>query len=421
MTWVIRLEGVGKTYRTYAHARDRFWEILSGRPRYRKTVALHPLDLSIEHGEVVGIIGMNGAGKSTLLKLIAGTLPPDLGVIEVSGPVCALLELGAGFHPEMSGRDNIYLGAAVAGMSAARIKAQVDEIIDFAGLRKSIDQPVKTYSSGMMMRLAFSVATAVDPDLLILDETLSVGDGAFARKSFQRIMQFKEAGKTILFCSHSMYQIQAICSRAIWIDQGELKMDGDPGAVVAAYNDHLGLFEQASMTENNDGEEKSTPVSESAGNGAARSGVHSGVVARLLKVMVRAGNFSGTKLQLTSGCVDLSVRVSFQSDPLLKPPSVGITITASSGVPVTSAGTHVDGMEVDRVEDGRGEVELIFPGLPLLRGNYWVNVFLLCDQGLQVYDKAQLVSELEVTQKTLEMGVVTLPHHWSGVVPTDRS
>jgi lipopolysaccharide transport system ATP-binding protein len=420
MNPAIRLAGVGKTYRTYAHARDRFWEMLTGRPRYRETVALHPLDLRIDHGEVVGIIGMNGAGKSTLLKLIAGTVPPDQGDVEVSGPVCALLELGAGFHPEMSGRDNIFLGAAVAGLSASRIKTQVDEIIDFAGLRKSIDQPVKTYSSGMMMRLAFSVATAVDPDLLILDETLSVGDGAFARKSFQRIMQFKEAGKTILFCSHSMYQIQAICSRAIWIDQGELKMDGNPGAVVAAYNDYLGLFEQAAIT-GVDGEAKASPLSESPGDGVAESGVKSSVGARLLKVMVRAGEFSGIKLPLTSGCVDLAVAVSFQSDPALKPPSVGVTITASSGVPVTSAGTHVDGMTVKRGEDGRGEVELQFPKLPLLQGSYWVNVFLLCDRGLQLYDKAQLVSELEVSQKTLEMGVVTLPHQWSGVVPAGQS
>jgi lipopolysaccharide transport system ATP-binding protein len=415
MNPVICLEGVGKTYRTYAHARDRFWELLTSRPRYRETVALQALDLRVDPGEVVGIIGMNGAGKSTLLKLIAGTLPPDQGDIRVAGPVCALLELGAGFHPDMSGRDNIFLGAAVAGMPAARIKAQVDEIIEFAGLRKSIDQPVKTYSSGMMMRLAFSVATAVDPDLLILDETLSVGDGAFARKSFQRIMQFKEAGKTILFCSHSMYQIQAICSRAIWIDQGEMRMDGDPGPVVAAYNDYLGLYEQATMAD------AKANVAAAPAGAAADSAVQPVVSARLLKVSVRAGAFSGLKLPLTSGTVDVSVGVSFQSDPALKPPSVGVTITASSGVPVTSAGTHVDGMRVERCSDGRGEVELTFPRLPLLQGSYWVNVFLLCDRGLQLYDKAQLVSELEVTQNTLEMGVVTLPHHWSGVGPADQS
>lgn len=417
MNPAIRLAGVGKTYRTYAHARDRFWEMLTGRPRYRETVALHPLDLCVDHGEVVGIIGMNGAGKSTLLKLIAGTLPSDQGDIEVSGPVCALLELGAGFHPEMTGRDNIFMGAAVAGLSSSHIKARLDEIIDFAGLRKSIDQPVKTYSSGMLMRLAFSVATAVDPELLILDETLSVGDGAFARKSFQRIMEFKEKGKTILFCSHSMYQIQAICSRAIWIDQGAVKIDGDPGAVVAAYNDYLGLYEQGTI-----GGAGATAVDLGvAVDAVTQSGGQPGVGARLLKVSVRAGDFSGIRLPLISGDADLSVEVSFQSDPALKPPSVGVTITAASGVPVTSAGTHVDGMIVDRGEEGRGHVVLTFPELPLLQGSYWVNVFLLCDRGLQLYDKAQLVSELEVTQKTLVMGVVTLPHQWSGVVPAGQS
>lgn len=223
----IELEKVSKGYYPSSSPLSRVMDAIMGRTADMSLV-LKPFSLNIQHGEIVGLIGVNGAGKSTLLKLIAQTTLPTTGVVSVKGSVCALLELGAGFHPDMTGRENIFLGGAVAGMSTAEIQDRFDEIVQFAGLDAVIDRPVKTYSSGMMMRLAFSLATSVDPDILILDETLSVGDGHFAKKSFDRIMGFKEAGKTILFCSHSMYQVQAICSRVIWMDEGVVRMDGSP-------------------------------------------------------------------------------------------------------------------------------------------------------------------------------------------------
>lgn len=396
----IILKQVSKAYHVYRNAQDRFLELLTQKPRHQESVALHPLDLSIDAGEVVGVVGVNGAGKSTLLKLIAGTLRPSSGTVQLQGHVCALLELGSGFHHEMSGRDNIFLGGAIAGLSTARIETVLEEIIDFSGLREAIDRPVKTYSSGMVMRLAFSVATAIDPDILILDETLSVGDGTFAKKSFERIMGFKQAGKTILFCSHSMYQVQAICSRALWLDRGQLKMDGDPSEVLGAYSDHIATLV-----------ETAAPASAARQAGALDPGQGTGAY-RLLDIEVGADGVRSNRLSVTSRRSSVSITVSFMSDPREPAPSVGVIIIGASGRPVTSASSLMDGIIPQRGGDGRGSLKLEFPHFALLKGSYWVNVFLLCDQGLHVYDKARMVAELVVKQDTLEQGVVSLPHVW---------
>ncbi|QXP86884.1 ABC transporter ATP-binding protein [Methylococcus capsulatus] len=393
----ILLHNVAKSYRSYDHPWETLWEVFTKTRRHREWTALHPLSLEIAHGEVVGIVGTNGAGKSTLLKLIAGTLTPSAGDIRVNGHVAALLELGAGFHPDMTGRENVYLGASVMGLSSERVDRLYDGIVEFAGLGEFMDQPVKTYSSGMYMRLAFAVATAADPDVLILDEALSVGDGAFARKSFERIIGYKDAGKTILFCSHSLYQVEAICSRVLWLDHGRLVMDGEPARVVSAYAEFLG----------GGGEGCGTP-DQPAPAAVAGSGV-----GRLTKVEVEADGVEGRKLTVRSGQTDLTVAVGFASDPALPPPSVGLTITGSNGWAVASASTSNDGLTISRRPDGSGEVELSFPRFPLLKGAYWVNVFLLCEQGIHLYDRIEHAAELEVVQDGLEQGVVSLPRRWS--------
>jgi lipopolysaccharide transport system ATP-binding protein len=245
----LRLRAVGKRYRMYRSDLDRLLEIVTGRPRHQDVTALSGIDLTVGHGEVLGIVGRNGAGKSTLLKLIAGMLPASEGSIDIQGRVGAILELGAAFHPEMSGRENVYLKAAIAGLTRAEIDALMPEIAAFADIGAFIERPVKTYSSGMSARLAFAVATAIDPDILIIDEALSVGDGAFARKSFDRIMAFRDAGKTILFCSHSLYHVEAICNRAVWIDQGRIRREGSPAAVLADYRAELERADTASAQE----------------------------------------------------------------------------------------------------------------------------------------------------------------------------
>ena len=223
--FAVSAHDLGKRYFLYERPSDRLKQILFGRFQSftQEFWALQHLNLNIKAGEVVGIIGNNGAGKSTLLQLLCGTLKPSSGSLTVHGRVTALLELGAGFNPDFSGRENIFMNAAILGMRYEKIKDELDNIIAFADIGSFIDQPVKTYSSGMFMRLAFAVATSSEPDILIIDEALSVGDGAFARKSFERIMKLKDQGATILFCSHAMYQIEALCSRVLWLEQGQLR------------------------------------------------------------------------------------------------------------------------------------------------------------------------------------------------------
>lgn len=398
----VTLHNVSKTYRSYGHVWDALWEVVTKTRRHREWVALHPLTLEISNGQVVGIIGTNGAGKSTLLKLIAGTLTPSSGEIRVNGQVAALLELGAGFHPDMSGRDNVYLGASVMGLSASQVDRLYSEIVAFAGLEGFMDQPVKTYSSGMYMRLAFAVATAVDPDVLILDETLSVGDGAFARKSFDRIIGYKTAGKTILFCSHNLYQVEAICDRVIWLDHGRMVMDGEPARVTSAYAEFLKSINGEVLGAD-------PPI--------VLSSLTENSVARLTKIEVSVDGSVGHELHVQTGRSDLTVSIGFESDSALPPPSIGVTIVGSNGWAVTSASTANDGLILERQEDGSGEVRVTFPRLALLKGNYWVNVFLLCELGIHIYDRAEQVAQLRVVQKGLEQGVVTLPREWSFVKP----
>ncbi|MBK9237101.1 MAG: ABC transporter ATP-binding protein [Rhodoferax sp.] len=239
--YAVQARGLGKCYSLFDRPGDRLKQLLWGRwHRYdRDFWALRDVSFDIRRGEVVGIVGRNGAGKSTLLQMVCGTLSPTNGTLTVEGRVAALLELGAGFNPDFTGLENVYMNAAILGLSRKQVDDKLDDILSFADIGDFIHQPVKTYSSGMFMRLAFSVATSVEPDILVIDEALSVGDGAFARKSFDRIMRLKDAGKTILFCSHSMYQVEALCSRALWIEAGAVRMIGSAAEVTSAYGASL--------------------------------------------------------------------------------------------------------------------------------------------------------------------------------------
>ncbi len=237
----IEAQGLGKRFSLFERPADRLKQLLWGRWRNygREFWALQDVSFEIPRGAVVGLVGRNGAGKSTLLQMVCGTLKPTCGTLAVRGRVAALLELGAGFNPEFSGLENVYMNAAILGLSRAQVDAQLDAILAFADIGPFIHQPVKTYSSGMFVRLAFAVATSVEPDILVIDEALSVGDGAFARKSFDRIMALKDQGATILFCSHAMYHVQALCSRALWLEGGRVRMWNAAVRVTAAYETSL--------------------------------------------------------------------------------------------------------------------------------------------------------------------------------------
>lgn len=237
--FVIEVQGVAKVYPLYERPQHRMFELLLGKRegRWRREHrALHPMDLSVRAGECVGIVGSNGSGKSTLLQILCGTLAPSEGRVTVRGRVAALLELGAGFNPEFSGLENVHLNAAVLGLSRDDVAQRLDRILAFADIGAFIDQPVRTYSSGMFVRLAFAVAIHVDPDVLIVDEALSVGDEAFQRKCFSRIEEMRRRGCTILFVSHSSQSVVQLCDRALWLEAGVLRMDGLPRDVVSAYH-----------------------------------------------------------------------------------------------------------------------------------------------------------------------------------------
>lgn len=218
---------------------------LRGQTGYTDFWALQDISFTVSPGECVGLIGSNGSGKSTLFAMIARVLDPTRGAVRVDGRVCPLLELGTGFHPELSGRDNVYLNGSLLGLSHRQVEARYQDIVTFAELPEVMEAPVKTYSTGMTVRLGFSVAVHVNPDVLLIDEVLSVGDEHFQHKSFSRLQQFKEEGKTIFVVSHDLGSVQTLCERAIWIERGELKMDSDSEAVIAAYRTAVAEADQA--------------------------------------------------------------------------------------------------------------------------------------------------------------------------------
>jgi len=218
MDIAVRAVNVSKRYDVYRRPIDRVIEFFTRRRRHDVFPALEDVSFEVQKGETIGIIGQNGAGKSTLLKLLCGVTRASFGTLETHGTIASILELGTGFHPEFSGRDNAALNAAILGLSASEVRERLPDILEFSELGSFLDRPVKTYSSGMYMRLAFSVAVNVDPDILVIDEALAVGDGHFQKKCIEKIREFQQAGKTILFCSHSLYYISSICSRALWLD-----------------------------------------------------------------------------------------------------------------------------------------------------------------------------------------------------------
>jgi len=235
---VIYLNDISKYYPIYKTPKERLKELILRKEYHKKFWALKDINLKVKKGETLGIIGENGAGKSTLLKIISRTLTPSSGEIYIKGCLAPILELGMGFHPEMTGRQNIYLSGTLLGLSSQEIEERIEEIIAFSELGEFIDQPVKTYSSGMYIRLAFSVATCIDPDILVLDEVLAVGDQTFQKKCIDKIINFRNQQKTIVFCSHSTYHILQLCENAVWIKDGKIKLVDKAKIVIREYENY---------------------------------------------------------------------------------------------------------------------------------------------------------------------------------------
>ncbi len=235
---ILECRDVWKTFRLHSGARllrERLAHAITRRQR-QEFVALRGVSFSVEEGESIGIIGRNGAGKSTLLSLVSGLAVPNRGVVKVNGRVAPLLELGAGFHPDLTGRENLMLNAALMGFAEKEIRLKQEEIIDFSGISEFIDEPLRTYSSGMSLRLAFSIAVNVDPEILIVDEVLAVGDQTFTRKCLERILEIRNMGRTFICVSHNPTLLRSLCDRGIWLDAGELVMQGPIGEVLEAYH-----------------------------------------------------------------------------------------------------------------------------------------------------------------------------------------
>ena len=415
----IHAQNLGKQYVLGASPYQRLWQLLVGSSsNLSHFSALSGVDINIAQGESIGIIGQNGAGKSTLLQLLCGTLTPSTGQLEVNGQVAALLELGAGFNQDFTGRENILFSAALYGMQALHIEKHLQEIIDFADIGEFIDQPVRTYSSGMYVRLAFAIATSVQPDILVIDEALSVGDGAFARKSFDRIMQLKQSGVTLLFCSHSLFQVESLCSRCIWLHQGQVMAQGPSAEVIAKYNDWLS--QQSVVKAPNEGITPALaidPVQPDPDNPESNPPKFKGSAGsvRFTKLKARCDDLGGTALTARSGQSHLSVDFEFMADPQLPIPNLALVVYSADGKIVCSTGTWIDGIALTRGANGIGRASLNFPKLPLLKGQYSLTAFLMCERAVHVYEAVEHFATVQLSQPHLEQGLFSIPHQWQTI------
>lgn len=426
---VLRVQGLGKEYRLYASARERLKAVLTGRADYRSHWAVRNVSFDLRRGECIGVIGDNGAGKSSLLKLLAGTLQPSTGSIARVGRITAILELGAGFHPDFSGRDNLYFGGSLIGINRDDMARLEPDIVEFCELGEALDRPVKTYSSGMAVRLAFALVTAVQPDVLIIDEALAVGDQHFQKKCVERIMAFKGNGCTILFCSHSPYHIRHMCDLAMWLDGGQIREFGETEAVLGAYDVHTRLrnvqAESGHVSPTGGDHDSAVSVSAPQAGGVVASAddaknkhqcanpapaaIENDGSARILSVDL-ADLGEGTPPVLNSRDLIATIVVRGRGS---ERPNVGFMIEQSKGVGITSLATHEEGAAPLPIEDGLWRSVLTFPNLPLHSGEYVVSAFLFDESGLVVYDQWFQFLHFKHISPTLMPGLVRLPHHWA--------
>lgn len=384
---LLRLEGVGKTYPPTVQAGKRlraFWQILRSGHSVGGTRVLEDISLTVRAGESMAVIGANGAGKSTLLKIITGVLAPSRGRIEQHGSRAALLELGAGFEPEYTGMDNLRLNAAFLGLSRQEVDRHLDRILAFADIGEYIHEPVKHYSSGMVVRLGFAVVAAVRPDLLITDEVLAVGDESFQKKCIRWIEDYLSAGGTLLMVSHNMYQVQKLCSKALWLERGKARSQGDVFDVTQAY---------LAWHERRDADERA---------GRRSSGGLYAVTS--LEIVEPAGEITA----IETGDA-LRVRLELRS-PDGRAPVGLVGLVRADGTPVYGVATDHDGIRATDLGGGRFAVGVEFPELALLPGGYAVRGHALDPEGLRVHDTAECT--FTVTGRSRELGLVRLKHRW---------
>jgi len=387
---LLSVAGVGKDYAKIETRGGRMrlvWDLLRGRASAHVFRALDDVTFELHAGESLGIIGENGAGKSTLLKTIAGVIQPTRGTVTVNGRVSALLELGSGFHPEYTGLANIDLAAALLGLTPAEIAAKRDDIIAFADIGEHINDPIKHYSSGMVVRLGFAVATAMRPDILITDEVLAVGDASFQKKCIAWMENYLATGGTLLLCSHSTYHVQKLCRHALWLKDGRVARYGPVAEVTQAYHAY--------------NEEKSASQKRPVGITDAERAAAAGHYAIKTFELAPATEVAENAPLCVSGEV-------FSPDG--RPPVILVGIVRADGTPVYGVASDMDGVLPCAIAPDRYAFELEFPALPLLPGKYSVRAHALDPEGVRMFDT--LEKPLVVTGSAREFGLVRIAHRW---------
>ena len=387
---LIRARALGKAYPRDSDARGRFGallRLLAGLEVPRLPV-LEDITLEVKRGESLAIIGENGAGKSTLLKLLSGVVTPTHGSVQRSGSLGALLELGAGFDAEQSGRENIRLSARLLGWDAAQLAQRFDEIVAFADIGRYLDEPVKHYSSGMVVRLGFAVVAAVRPDLLITDEVLAVGDESFQKKCIRWMEDYLGGGGTLLLVSHSMYHVQKLCKHALWLRDGRVAAYGD---VFQVTQDYLAYHERKSAAE----------------SGPALDPHYSGGEYRITAVELN-GEGGSTPHQLQAGDT-LALRVLVHS-PDGRRPGLALGLARADGTPVYGLTTDMEPVPATRLDERLWAFRCVFDQLPLLPGSYTVNLHAMEPESVRLYDTVE--RGLVIRGATREVGMVRLAHRW---------
>jgi ABC-type polysaccharide/polyol phosphate transport system ATPase subunit len=390
--YAIEVRGLSKVYRLYRRPIDRLKEAVLRRPFHQPFESLKDVSFLIPSGSALGVIGENGAGKSTLLKMLAGTLTPTSGEVVRRGRTAALLELGAGFHPEFTGRQNIYLNASLLGLRDQEIREREEDIIDFAELGQFIDRPLKIYSSGMKMRLAFSVATTVNPDILIIDEALSVGDQRFQEKCVDRIVKFRKEGKTILVCSHSMYMINELCSRTMWLANGRVSAFGETPGVIAEYMAYM--------------EEKIY-----GGNGSQKETGEKNVASpdvRIEEIRLVGANGEGLQRGEQFQPLILEVKTHRTGPPLMG--HMAITIEQTGGQLIFAGTTKESGIGPISYS-GDQTTRFVMPSMPLVGGRFVAKAMVGDEHTLRLIDQMKSPSFL-IEGKRPELGMLWMEHHW---------
>jgi ABC-type polysaccharide/polyol phosphate transport system ATPase subunit len=362
--------------------------------------ALRNVSLELVRGRMVGIVGSNGSGKSTLLKLIGGILKPTSGTVSVTGRLSALIELGAGFHPEFTGRENVFINGVLLGLSRAEIRERFDEIVAFAGLSPYIDNPVKTYSSGMYMRLGFAIAVTVDPDILLIDEVLAVGDESFQHKCVSKIQEFKGRGKTIVLVTHDLGSVERLCDEAVWLEGGRLMARGGPREIIDRYLGQVAQEEAAVL----DAAHEQAEEALSAGT-AQRWG------SREIEITaVRLTDQAGHERYLYETGEPCTIRLAFRAQRPIEDPVFGIGIFRKDGVCCYGTNTAIDGLAVSKLA-GSGEVAVRIGRLELVEGEYLLDVAAHARDG-HPYDYHSRLYTLAVRSRTKDTGVARLAHDW---------